>query len=206
MTDGYIRLYRKFLQWEWYSNVNVKTLFLHCLLKANYKDKNYQGILIKRGTFMTSLDRLHIETGLSVRQIRTALDKLISTNELTSETYTKYRIITVLKYNDYQMNDNQLDNQVTNKRQTSDKVATTTNKDNKEKKEEKRIYKEYVRLTEDEYSKLQKKLNGSLDKYLENLNNYIGSKGKKYKSHYHTILTWYNKDQKETPTIDTSFL
>jgi len=27
------------------------------------------------------------------------------------------------------------------------------------------------------------------------LDNYIGSKGKKYKSHYHTILNWYRRDQ-----------
>ena len=33
------------------------------------------------------------------------------------------------------------------------------------------------------------------DRYIELLDNYIGSKGKKYKSHYHTILNWYRRDQ-----------
>jgi len=31
--------------------------------------------------------------------------------------------------------------------------------------------------------------------YIERLDNYIGSKGKKYKSHYHTILSWVRKDE-----------
>ena len=30
--------------------------------------------------------------------------------------------------------------------------------------------------------------------FIERLNNYIGSTGKRYKSHYHTILNWYRKD------------
>lgn len=29
---------------------------------------------------------------------------------------------------------------------------------------------------------------------IERLNNYIGSTGKKYRSHYHTILNWFTKD------------
>jgi hypothetical protein len=30
--------------------------------------------------------------------------------------------------------------------------------------------------------------------YIDRLNNYIASKGKRYRSHYHTILTWVDKD------------
>ena len=125
--QGYIKLFRQFMQWEWYTNANVKILFLHCLLKANHTDKKYQGILIQRGEFMTSTRTLSIETGLSERQVRTALDKLILTNELTSKSNNKYRIIKVNKYNEYQAFDKQEVKQVTSKRQASDKQVTTTN-------------------------------------------------------------------------------
>ena len=51
-------------------------------------------------------------------------------------------------------------------------------------------------LTDDEYSKLQNKFSkADLQDMVERLNNYIGSKGKKYKSHYHTILAWAKKDK-----------
>lgn len=126
MTDNeYIKLNRKIVNWEWYMNINVKTLFIHCLLKANWKDGRFEGKEIKRGSFVTSLEKLSKETGLSVRQVRTALDKLFLTGELTSTSFSKYRIVTVVNYNQYQLCDKQTDNQLTSKRQASDKQVTT---------------------------------------------------------------------------------
>lgn len=207
LNQGYIKIYRKFKDWEWYTNINVKTLFLHCLIRANHKAVKYQGIEIDRGEFMTSIRTLSIETGLSERQVRTALDKLILTNELTSKSNNKYRIIKVIKYNEYQEVDKQESKQVTNKRQASDKPLTTNKNDKNEEndKNDKKVYMEFVRLTESEYSKLIEKFGekGTKDK-IENLNNYIGSKGKKYKSHYHTILNWSKKDAKDTTPTESA--
>ena len=208
--QGFIKLYRKFKDWEWYTNINVKTLFLHCLLRANHKSVKYQGIQIDRGEFMTSTRTLSIETGLSERQVRTALDKLIMTNELTSKSNNKYRIIKVIKYNEYQDNDNQDNKQVTSKRQASDKPLTTNKNDKNIKndnkvKESKEKYSEFVLLTKTEYSKLLEQFGekDTKDK-IENLNNYIGSKGTKYKSHYHTILSWSKKDKKDTTPTESA--
>jgi hypothetical protein len=137
INQGYIKIYRKFKDWEWYTNINVKTLFLHCLIRANHKSINYQGIKIDRGEFLTSIRTLSIETGLSERQVRTALDKLVLTNELTSKSNNKYRIIKVLKYNEYQDVDKQSGKQVTGKRQASDKPLTTNNNEENEKNDKK---------------------------------------------------------------------
>ena len=68
--------------------------------------------------------------------------------------------------------------------------------------EEKEIYKEKekygefknVLLTSEEYHKLEQ---ANLLPYIEKLSSYIASKGKKYKSHYATILTWARGDKKE---------
>ncbi len=38
---GYIALHRQMLNWEWYKNTNTKVLFIHLLLKANYKDLSF---------------------------------------------------------------------------------------------------------------------------------------------------------------------
>jgi len=48
------------------------------------------------------------------------------TGEVTSMTYHKYHVITIVKYDDYQGNDKQNDKQVTNERQTDDKRMTTS--------------------------------------------------------------------------------
>ena len=61
-------------------------------------------------------------------------------------------------------------------------------------------YLDFVFLTKEEYQKLIEKLGERvLKSFIERLNNYIGSKGKKYKSHYHTILAWHNKDNSSLP-------
>lgn len=58
------------------------------------------------------------------------------------------------------------------------------------------IYGEFknVKLTDDEYKKLEEK---NLLPYIEKLSSYIASKGKRYKSHYATILTWSRKENKK---------
>jgi len=64
----------------------------------------------------------------------------------------------------------------------------------KEVKPAKEKYLDFVLLTKDEYDKLKFGIRGDLDGWLHKLNDYLGSTGKRYKSHYHTILNWARKD------------
>jgi hypothetical protein len=57
-------------------------------------------------------------------------------------------------------------------------------------------YLEFVLLTPEEYTKLIVDFGQEgADDYIARLNDYIGSKGDKYKSHYHTILNWARQDK-----------
>ena len=100
--NEFIKIYRKLLNWEWYTDVNTKVLFLHCLLKANWKDGSWRGYKYKRGQFITSLPSLARETGLTIKQVRTALKHLKQTGEVADWHDSRVRIITVLSYDDYQ--------------------------------------------------------------------------------------------------------
>ena len=102
MEDGWIKMFRLFLEWEWYGDTNMVRVFLHLLLKANYEDKRWQGMVIKRGQFVTSLANLAAETHLSVKNIRTCLSKLQSTGEIGKQSASKWTIITICKYDKYQ--------------------------------------------------------------------------------------------------------
>lgn len=102
MAGRFIKLYDKILNWEWYQHPNTLCLFIHLLLKANYKDTSFQGHVIRRGQLVTSITRLSTSTGLTFQQTRTALEHLQSTGEITSESRLQCRVITVLKYDDYQ--------------------------------------------------------------------------------------------------------
>lgn len=142
---GWIKIHDKLLDWEWAECPETLALWIHLLLRANFEDKRWQGKVIPRGSFITSVGNLSKTSGLSVRQVRTSLSRLISTNEVTIEATNKYTMISICKYDSYQLNesvtdkqnDKQSDNQTTNERQTNDKQTTTTS-------EYKTLKKEYI--------------------------------------------------------------
>lgn len=131
MSQGWICLHRQLLEWEWYNDINVCRLFLHCLLKANHKDKKWQGKVIPRGSFVTGRNVLADETGLTVQQIRTSLNKLKSTNDLTIKSTNKNSLVTVVNYGFYQDKEMEVTNKTTskplNEQPTDNHQITTTN-------------------------------------------------------------------------------
>jgi len=143
MSIGFIKLHRKIIEWEWYSDVNVCRVFLHLLLTANFENKKWQGIDISRGQVITSLEKLGKSTTLTIQQVRTALNKLKSTHEITIKATKLHTFITLTNYNLYQdiiiesntPNNTPDNNSSTNDQQRINKEATTT----KEGKEEKEI-------------------------------------------------------------------
>ena len=140
MSTGWIKLHRQLLEWEWYDDTNTKCLFLHCLLRANHSDAEWRGHNIKRGQFLTSVDTLTRETGLSVSQIRTSLKKLISTNEIASKSQARSTVITVLSYDSHQDSDKQDSKLMTMKSQADDnEIATDKNVIIKECKNDKEL-------------------------------------------------------------------
>ena len=120
MKGDYIKINRSLLEWGWYKDKNTSRLFIHMLLKANWKDGFFLGIEIKMGSFVSSLAKLSEETNLSVREIRTAIKHLELTGEVTSKKYNKFSVFTVNNYCSYQSSDTQSDKQVTSNRQASD--------------------------------------------------------------------------------------
>lgn len=99
---GFIKIYRSLCAWEWYDDVNTKTLFLHLLLTVNYEDKQWHGMEIKRGSRVTSLATLAAETRLSVKAVRTALKHLNETGEVVSQGHAQNTVVTVVNYDKYQ--------------------------------------------------------------------------------------------------------
>lgn len=132
MEEGWIKIHRKFLDWEWYSDSKMVHLFLHLLLMANHEDKKWKGEIITRGQVLTSRERLSAETGLSVQNVRTCLLHFEKTGEITRKSTNKETIITISNYCKYQVKEDGA-NQVANQQLTSNQPATNqpTNKNEK---------------------------------------------------------------------------
>ena len=140
-SSGYIKLFRKFLDWEWYDDINCKVVFIHLLIKANYKDKQWRGKVIKRGQLFTSVENLSAELHLTNKQIRIAISKLETTGEIIKNGASDGTYITVCNYDNYQQSE-QAEGQAegeprANEGQAEGERGATTKKDKKEKKEKK---------------------------------------------------------------------
>jgi len=90
------------VSWEWYDDINTKTLFIHCLLRANHAHKKWRGIDVPPGSFITGRKALSTETKLTEQQVRTCLNRLKSTNDITIKTTSKYSLVTVVNWDFYQ--------------------------------------------------------------------------------------------------------
>ena len=66
--NGYIKLYRSLLDWEWYDDTVTKCLFLHLLLTVNAYDEDWKGIVIKRGSRVSSYTKLSEELHFTIKQ------------------------------------------------------------------------------------------------------------------------------------------
>ena len=119
--QGWIKLHRKLRKWEWYQDSQVVHLFLHLLLSANHETKNWQGQEVKKGQLITGRKSLADSTGISEQSIRTGLDKLKKSNEIVIKSTNKFSIITIIKWEEYQV----LDNELTNNQPATNQQLTT---------------------------------------------------------------------------------
>lgn len=131
----WIKLHRQIMNWEWYQDANVMRVFIHCLLSANSQPQKWCGIYVEKGSFITSNEKMACSLNLSVQQIRTAINKLKSTNEITHQTTSRYSIITVKNWDLFQDNNKQNNKQITNEQQTNNKQITINKNIEKDKKE-----------------------------------------------------------------------
>lgn len=130
--SGWIKLHRSLLEWEWYDDINTKTVFIHLLLKANYKDTEKKGRLILRGQTVIGRNALADQTGLTPQKIRTCLSNLRSTNDITIKPTSRYSIVTLVNYDAYQSLDDELTSQATSNqpsKQPTDNQQITTPKE-----------------------------------------------------------------------------
>lgn len=131
--EWYIKLFRKIEDWWWYTDTPTKCLFLHLLIKANIRDTSFRWIPIKKWSLITGRLKLSQETWLSEQQIRTSLDKLKSTNEITIKSTNSFSFITIQNWESYQ---DKSTNESTNEQPTDNQRITTGGEGKKERRKE----------------------------------------------------------------------
>lgn len=215
LDGGFVLVHRSLLKWEWYDDINTTRLFLHLLLTVNYEPQNWKGVTVERGQRIASFNKLACESGLTVKQIRTALEHLKRTGEVAHTATPKYGVFTVQNYSKYQLDgtqggaqmDTESGSQGAKRGQSKGNNGIKANKSNKAMKSKKDIpigisqknYGEFgnVLLGGSEHEKLVDSLGDiGASEYIERLSAYLAQSGRHYQSHYATMLNWWRKDGK----------
>ena len=202
----YIKIHRSILDWEWYRNEHVKTLFLHMLIKANWKDGYYQGEIIQRGSFVSSYKRLADDTDLTIDEVRTALKNLKKTGDVTNKSHSKYTVFTIKNYDLYQ----DIPNQIPSSSHSIPKLFPTIEEGKKErskeinKKESSRFAPPTIEEVKSYCSERNNKINADQFVDFYSSKNWMVGKNK-MKDWKAAIRTWERREQKDTKASKTAF-
>lgn len=116
--NGWIKIHRKIIDWEWYGIPEMVSLFIYLLATANHEPKRWKGQEIGAGQTVIGRKELSKTLRISQQTLRTCLTRLKSTNEITSKSTNKYTIITLVKWEQYQID---------SKKSTSKSTSKSTN-------------------------------------------------------------------------------
>ena len=135
---GWIKIHRKLLNHWAAKEPEFLAVWIRLMMEANHEDKKtmFSGALIdiKRGQLVYGRNEFSARSGVSVAKLRRIIKILISEHMISQQTTTKYSIISITKYAEYQGGNQQK----TIKRPTNDQ-QTTTSKEVKETKEVKEV-------------------------------------------------------------------
>jgi len=212
MHDGWVRNWRQIEDWEWYKTSNMAHLFQHLIRKANHRPKRWQGLLIETGQLVTSLTSLKLQTGISKQSLRTCLDHLKSTHEITLLSTHRYTLISICNYTTYQASGdatntppNTPTNTLSTQSQHSPNTVLTLNKNDKNDKNDKEVKKmgRFTPPSAEEVSAYAKQIDFALDG--EGFVDFYKSKGWKVgkesmKDWKAAVRTWKKRRQDERTT------
>lgn len=143
MKQGFIKIDRQILEWRYHDYPNMFRFWILLLLKANWKPTYFKGVLVDRGSFITSARNLAKESHLSVNTVRRLLQLLENEHQITrtvTQSWTLISVVNYAKYQDIDENDGTLNNtHIDTSTDTQTDTLTAHNRRNKEYKEYKYI-------------------------------------------------------------------
>lgn len=190
-------------------------MWIWCLLKATHEDYEQlvglQVVKLKAGQFVTGRIKAARELKMSENKFYRHMKTLTDLQMISQNPNSKYTVVTVGKWALYQGQGSEVRQQIDRKQTASRQQVDTNNNSNNNnnnnnmsdapsQKVKKVKHGEFgnVLMTPDELGELEAKIGKEkAAEYIRRLDEYIGTSGKKYKSHYLTILTWERRD-KET--------
>lgn len=137
MENGWVKLHRKVLENPISKRPQYLSLWIHLLLMANHKEAkmmwNGEILSIHEGQFITGRKELSLKTGIPETTIEDILKFLEKQQQIRQQKTTKFRLITVINWEKYQISDTKSDNRATTERQQADTNKNVNNVKNDKK-------------------------------------------------------------------------
>lgn len=215
---GFVKFYREIMDHPIVHKDNdYLAIWMYLLLNVNYvpgkTEFNYKVITVNPGQIVTGRKKIAAICKVNEHKVDRVLKRFESEQMIEQLTSPNKRLITVVNWSLYQngeqQNEQPIEQHMSNIRATDEQHMSTieerknirikeVKKNNKKSDVNKLQFGQFnnVMLTEEEHQKI---ITDGLVDYIQRLDQYIESKGAKYKSHYATILQWSLKDGDRKP-------
>jgi hypothetical protein len=164
MANGWVKIHRKLLESLFYKDSHVVHIWVHLLLNATHKPIKalFKGkeITLKPGQLITGRDSISQKTKVNSQKVQRTLKKFEMWRMIEQQTSNRNRLVTILSWDQYQENEQQMNN----KRTTDEQLVNTNKNINNKKKERKEIYKEKILAPDFENYTIPEKLYQWADK------------------------------------------
>lgn len=138
---GWVKLHRELLDNPMTHKSDYLALWIILLLRANHKESSIiidgKKMPIMPGQFITSRRKLSLLSGISESKIQRALKCYENEHQIKQQTFSKFRLISIVNWDKYQENEHQIKQQVNNKRTPSEHQVNTNKNDKKVKNDKK---------------------------------------------------------------------
>lgn len=202
--NGWIRLYRQLLESPVFENEKALKIWIWCLLKATHTDREQlvglKVVNLQKGQFIFGRKKASEELNINENTIYKYIKMLEQLEMITTNSNTKFTIITIRKWDEYQYIGEE---EITTEEQQNNSGVTTKEQQNNTNKNVKNIKNvknvrnnnsKFIPPTVEEISQyvLEKRLNVSAQQFYDyfSTGNWIDAKGNKVKNWKQKLLTW----------------
>jgi uncharacterized membrane protein len=142
-TGDWLKLHRRSIDSQVFSDPHLWHLFCWCLLKTNWKDGWFKGVRVPAGSFATGRDAAGESLGMSGSSWYRGIKKLEEMGVIATQTNNRFTVISVVKWSFFQNGEQQANNerttgeqQANNERTTGEQRVDTIEEGKKERREE----------------------------------------------------------------------
>lgn len=163
---AFVKIDKDLPNWQWFNKDHMLQFWIYLLCKATYKECCVGGVELKKGQVIIGRKKIAEKLEISEQNVKTYIRRLKNSGEITTKSTNKYTIVTIVKWEDYQVipqiinqqTNHQINQQLTNNQPRTNQQSTTI----KEIKEQKEVKESFIKDIESPISPFP-----DVEKYLD---------------------------------------